>query len=210
MKNSFLMDRFLRPIRTRTALQLDTDLPAHLDHDGYVTFCANDPENPKNWSKTRRWWITCAAVLLCLNATMASSAPSGALPSISETFHVGREPAQLTLTLFLVGYCTGPLLWAPLCELYGRRWVLYISFGLYVCFLFLCAFGRNFESLLIGRFIASVCVSGCLSVTPGILADIWDYFDRGGAMAVFIVTLFTGPAISPVIAGFFQLTEDFR
>jgi MFS transporter, DHA1 family, multidrug resistance protein len=52
--------------------------PPHLDDNGQVTFGPDDVENPKNWSKLRRGYITFCAVLLVLNATFASSSPSGA------------------------------------------------------------------------------------------------------------------------------------
>lgn len=36
-----------------------------------------DPRHPLNWSKKRRWFITALSGVLILNATFASSAPSG-------------------------------------------------------------------------------------------------------------------------------------
>lgn len=181
-----------------------------LDENGLLAFHPTDKDNPKNWSKARRWYITVVATLLSLNATMASSAPSGALISIASTFHVSEEAAELNLTLFLLGYAFGPLFWAPLSEFFGRRWILCISFALYMAFLFLCAFPPNFGGLLVGRFLTSTFVSGVISTTPGILSDIWPFTERGEAMVLFAVVLFIGPAISPVLAGFFQLTETFR
>lgn len=79
--------------------------PPCLDQDGHLAFSPNDIENPKNWSKARRWYITVVAVLLVVNATFASSSPSGCLPSISEELHVSREASSLVITLFLLGYC---------------------------------------------------------------------------------------------------------
>lgn len=36
--------------------------------------------------------------------------------SIAEWFDVSEEAAGLTITLFLLGYCAGPLIFAPLSE----------------------------------------------------------------------------------------------
>lgn len=147
--------------------------PPHLNADGHLDFAENDVENPKGWSTARRWYITIVSVSCVVNATFASSSPSGCLPSIAEELHVSREAAGLVITLFLLGYCAGPLIWAPLSEFYGRRWVFYGCFIAYFAFNFLCAFTPNFGGLLVGRFITGVFASAFLSNAPGLLVDIW-------------------------------------
>jgi len=67
------------------------------------------------------------------------------------------------VTLFLLGYCAGPLFWAPLSEFYGRRYIFYISFSIYNIFNFLCAWAPNFAAMLIARFITGTCASAALS-----------------------------------------------
>ena len=182
----------------------------HLNQDGFVDFAPNDIENPRNWSLPRRVTITITAVLLVVNATFASSSPSGCFGSISEEFGVSTEVAGLTITLFLLGYCAGPLIFAPLSEFYGRRWIFYISFALYLAFNFLCAFAPNLGALLVGRFLTGTFVSAPLSNAPGVLADLWDPLQRANAMAGFSAMVYVGPALGPVIAGFLELKEDWR
>ena len=48
--------------------------------------------------------------------TFASSAPSGLLPQMMDYFGFGEEVATLTVSLFIAGYCLGPLVWGPLSE----------------------------------------------------------------------------------------------
>ncbi|KAK8133045.1 major facilitator superfamily transporter [Apiospora kogelbergensis] len=196
-----------KPYRTR---HLDAEEKPYLNAQGHVDFAPGDVENPHNWSTARRWYCTCTAVLLVVNATLASSGPSGCFPSISKDFGVSEEAAGLTITLFLLGYCAGPLLFAPLSEFYGRRWIFYITFLLYLAFNFLCAFAPNFAALLVGRFLTGTFVSAPLSNGPGVLADLWDPVERGNAMAAFSCMVWIGPAMGPVIAGFLQLKEDWR
>lgn len=182
----------------------------HLNKDGVLDFAPGDIENPKNWSKPRRWYITVVTVLLVVNATFASSSPSGSTESISRDLHVSTEAAGLVVTLFLLGYVAGPLVWAPLSEFFGRRWVFYFCFVLYLAFNFLCAFTPNFGGLLVGRFLTGTFASSALSNTPGVLADIWGPIERGNAMALFSMMTFVGPALGPVISGFLELTENWR
>jgi DHA1 family multidrug resistance protein-like MFS transporter len=189
---------------------INSDEQPYLNDNGHVDFSPGDIENPKNWTTTRRWYITTACVLMVVNATMASSSPSGCLGSISKELHVGQEAAGLVITVFLLGYCAGPLLFAPLSEFYGRRWVFYITFSLYAIFNFLCAFTPNFAGLLIGRFLSGTFASAPLSNAPGVLADIWGPVERGNAMAMFSMMTFIGPSIGPVIGGFIELKLNWR
>ncbi|KAM0344694.1 hypothetical protein ACHAPU_007289 [Fusarium lateritium] len=196
-----------KPYRTKN---IEYDGTPYLNENGYVDFAPGDVENPQNWSTTRRWAVTFSAVLLVLNATFASSSPSGCFPSIAEHFHVSELVAGLTITLFLLGYCAGPLIFAPLSELYGRRWIFYITFTLYLIFNFLCAWAPNFASLLVGRFLTGTFVSAPLSNAPGVLADLWNPLERGNAMAGFSAMVWVGPALGPVIAGFLELKKDWQ
>ncbi|KAF5665846.1 major facilitator superfamily transporter [Fusarium heterosporum] len=196
-----------KPYRTKN---IEYDGTPYLNENGYVDFAPGDVENPQNWSTTRRWTVTFSAVLLVLNATFASSSPSGCFPSIAEHFHVSELAAGLTITLFLLGYCAGPLIFAPLSELYGRRWIFYITFTLYLIFNFLCAWAPNFASLLVGRFLTGTFVSAPLSNAPGVLADLWSPLERGNAMAGFSAMVWVGPALGPVIAGFLELKKDWQ
>ncbi|KAJ4398168.1 hypothetical protein N0V91_010395 [Didymella pomorum] len=206
------LERFLsrptaKPYRTR---DIEASDEVHLNDDGLLEFGPDDRENPKNWSTARRWYITVVSVTMVVNATFASSSPSGTLESISRDLHVSTEAAGLVITLFLLGYCAGPLIFAPLSEFFGRRYVFYVTFTLYLAFNFLCAFTPNFGGLLVGRFLTGTFASAPLSNAPGVLADIWGPLERGNAMAVFSMMTFIGPAIGPVISGFLELKKDWR
>ncbi|CAK3892116.1 MFS general substrate transporter [Lecanosticta acicola] len=187
-----------------------TDQSVHLNAHGHVDFSPNDIENPKNWSTARRWYITIVCVSLVVSATFASSSPSGCIGSISQELNVSTEAANLVTTLFLLGYCFGPLFWAPLSEFYGRRYIFYSTFIAYFAFNFLCAFTPDFAGLLVGRFLTGTFASAALSNAPGVLADLWGPIERGNAMVTFSMMTFAGPALGPVVSGFLELTENWR
>ncbi|OAP60427.1 putative MFS-type transporter [Fonsecaea erecta] len=189
----------------------DSDADAlFLNEDGHVDFAPEDLDNPKNWSPARRWYIVIAALILALNATYASSSPTGCFESIAEDLHVSVEAAGLVITLFLLGYCFGPLFWGPLSEFYGRRVVFLITFTLYLAFGFLCAFTPNFAGLLVGRFLTGSLVSSTLSNSPAVMADLLNADERGIGLALFAVITLAGPALGPIVSGFLQLKLDWR
>ena len=53
------------------------------------------------------------AGVLVLNTTFASSAPAGAIGPIKERFELSEVVATLMISLFVMGYMFGPLLWGP-------------------------------------------------------------------------------------------------
>ena len=69
-----------------------------VDGDGNIAFAEDDIENPKNWSTGRRTYITVVCISLVLNATFASSMPSGCLQSISQEFDVSTTVGGLVVS----------------------------------------------------------------------------------------------------------------
>ena len=57
--------------------------------------------------------MTMLAGILVLNTTFASSAPVGAIEPIAERFELSEIVATLMVSLFVMGYMFGPLLWGP-------------------------------------------------------------------------------------------------
>ncbi|KJA29613.1 hypothetical protein HYPSUDRAFT_31558 [Hypholoma sublateritium FD-334 SS-4] len=180
-------------------------------HDPFlVQFDKDDPADPHNWSKTRRWYLTIASAILTLNATFASSAPSGIISQLTQDFHMSEIVAILTLSLFVTGYCVGPILWAPLSERYGRRPIFIISFFLYVCTQVGSALARNTASVLVFRFLGGTFAACPLSNSGAVISDIWDAETRGKALALFAVMPFAGPSLGPAVAGFIGENASWR
>ncbi|WVQ72020.1 hypothetical protein IAR50_001564 [Cryptococcus sp. DSM 104548] len=168
----------------------------------HVQFEPGENINPKNWSVAYRWFLTGIGSLLVLNSTFASSAPSGIVTDLEEYFTFSQEVAILTISLFVAGYCVGPLLWGPLSESYGRRPIFIIAFFCYTCFQVGCALSKNTASILIFRFLGGIFASSPLTNSGALLADIWDGKLRGTAMSCFALAPFAGPSIGPIVGGY--------
>ncbi|KAM0454622.1 hypothetical protein ACHAO4_004430 [Trichoderma viride] len=90
-------------------------------HYQLVTFTDDDPENPKNWSKAYKWYCTMVVALTCFVVAFCSSVITADLIGVSKTFDVSLEVSFLTITVFVVGFGVGPMAFAPLSEIFGRR-----------------------------------------------------------------------------------------
>ncbi|ORY88386.1 major facilitator superfamily domain-containing protein [Leucosporidium creatinivorum] len=171
-----------------------------------VVWAENDPDNPQNWSVAYKWWLTALCSFLTISVTFASSAPSSATRLIAADFGTSTEVAILTTSMFLCGYILGPILWAPISEIVGRRPVF---IGTMFCFA-LCeigdALGKNIETIVIMRLLAGTFAASPLTNCGGVIADTWDAVGRGNAMSVFSASVFIGPVIGPIIGGFVSMS----
>ncbi len=140
----------------------------------FVTFTIGDPENPHNWSRLFRWYITMVASALVVCIAFGSSVVTGGLGLIEEKYNVSLEVAILTCSIMVMGFAIGPLLWSPLSEIIGRRPVYIISLSLYTIFNIPCALSPNIGGLLTCRFLCGVFSSSGLSLAGGTIADIWN------------------------------------
>lgn len=166
----------------------------------------NDRENPFTWSRAYRWYLTMLAGLLVLNSTFTSSAPAGIVPQLEAQFGFGREVATLSLSIFIAGYCLGPLLWGPLSEQYGRKPVFIVAMFAYTCFNIGCALSKNTASILVFRFLSGTFAASPLTNSGGVIADMWDAKTRGVALSLFSLAPFAGPALGPIVSGFIAVS----
>lgn len=167
-----------------------------------VQFAPDDKENPKNWSRRKRWYLTYFAGLLGFNATFASSAPSGIATQLMAQFKLSEEVAALTISVFVAGYCVGPLFWGPLSEQYGRRLIFLVTFPVYACFQVGCALSKNTASIIIFRLLGGLFAAAPLTNSGALISDIWDAKTRGKALALFTLAPFVGPAFGPLVGGY--------
>ncbi|GAA5877931.1 hypothetical protein JCM8547_007083 [Rhodosporidiobolus lusitaniae] len=171
-----------------------------------VTLKGREHLNPHTWNVNYRWFLTAFAGLLVLNATFASSAPSGLIVSLVEEFSISQEVAILLIAMFVAGYCVGPLLWGPLSERYGRRLVFLCVWPPYIGFQVGCALSPNIGALIVFRFLGGCFAASPLTNSGGVIADLWDADRRGDALAIFSLMPFAGPALAPIVSGAMQVT----
>src|SRR4051794_31053038 len=98
----------------------------------------------------------------------------------------GNPELALPISLFLVGYVFGPLLFGPLSELHGRKYVIQGAFVSYTIFTLACALAPNWTSMLVFRLFSGIFASAPGTLGGGIIADLYsDLHSRGRAIAYF-------------------------
>lgn len=108
------------------------------------------------------------------------------------------ELMSFVVSVYLLGYCFGPLVIAPISELYGRMIVYNACNILYVVFTIACAVAPNLASLIVFRLFAGLAGSCPLTIGAGSIADMFVQEQRGAAMAAWAIGPLIGPVIGPV------------
>ncbi|KAA1474418.1 MFS general substrate transporter [Dentipellis sp. KUC8613] len=191
-------------------LSRDPELAEKVKDVKLVVWLPNDPEDPRNWSNGYRWLLTCLVTGLVVAVAFGTAVITGDFRDIQEEFHVSATVVTLSVSLMLVGFGIGPLAWAPLSELYGRRPLWLIPLTLYVIFGIPCALAPNIGCLLAARFLAGLFASTPLSLAGGTISDLWDNNERGFAIAFFAAAPFAGPILGPIVGGFVGETIGWR
>lgn len=167
-----------------------------------VQFVDGDKEDPRNLPKWRKWCITFFLGFICLNVALASAIVTGGMTGPMKTFGVSMEVVILSVSLMVIGFGIGPLIFAPLSEEVGRRPVYVFTLFLAVIFIIPCAVAKNIGTLLVCRFLDGLFFSAPMCLIGGNLAEMWKTDERGVAMSIFSAAPFLGPIIGPLIGGF--------
>ncbi|GJN87183.1 hypothetical protein Rhopal_000128-T1 [Rhodotorula paludigena] len=175
-----------------------------------VKYLENDKTNPQNWSPRTKWLITANAGVSTLCIAFGSSVYSGGLRDLVAYFKEDTVVITLGLSIYVLGFALGPLLWAPFSEQWGRRPVFICTYFLFALFALPCALAKNIETLLICRFLAGFFGSSPLTNSGGVIADLFSAQDRALAMSLFALAPFAGPVLGPIVGGFVGENVSWR
>ncbi|KAK4101221.1 MFS general substrate transporter [Parathielavia hyrcaniae] len=183
------------PHFTHPLSHVPTTASALVDFDG-----PDDPYNPANWPARKKVVTTMLYGLVTMTATWASSCYSAGTAQVAAEFGVGDQVAVLGTSLFLVGFGIGPLLWAPLSEVYGRRLAVFGPMFVAMCFSFGSAAAKDFQTLMLTRFWGAFFASAPVTNTGGVLGDLFGPEMRGIAMAGYAMAVVGGPVLGPIVS----------
>jgi len=170
-----------------------------------------DPENPMNWPGWKKWGNVAILSFVTLITPLASSMFAPGVPAVMKEFHESEEMlATFVISVYLLGFTFGPLLIAPISELWGRYWVYTACNYLFVVFAVACGLSKNMGQLIAFRFLHGVVGVAPLTIGGGTIADIKPVEQRGKAMALWAMGPLLGPVVGPVAAGYLVEAAGWR
>jgi DHA1 family bicyclomycin/chloramphenicol resistance-like MFS transporter len=156
-----------------------------------------------------RWFV----VLLAMIVTLPSFSIDSCLASMSNigvSLHAPPAATALVLSLFMVGFGCGQVIFGPLCDRLGRRPALLWGCVLFTVAAVGCALAPSIESLVFWRFVQG---AGAAAGSVIVFAVVRDLFTGTAARARFAyvnVVAMIAPMIAPTLGGLIAAWAGWR
>ncbi|THC91030.1 hypothetical protein EYZ11_009512 [Aspergillus tanneri] len=189
----------------------ETEVDSNQQDEFLVTWNGlDDPENPLNWSMPWKWGITMITSFGGLVTLMSGGMLAPALEAISEDLHSSPETTNMLLSIFVLAFAFGPMVLAPLSEVYGRRVVWIVASAWYVLWNTVCGFAHNRGLMLAGRILSGLGASAEFAVSIPVLGDCWRPEERGYSFSIANFIPLLGPALGPILGGVITNSVGWR
>lgn len=159
--------------------------------DWYFT---DDDSDPHNWTNMKRMAISLIICLYTFIVYTTSAIYTSATEGIIEEFNVTLLQSTLGLSLYVLGYGIGPLVFSPLSEIprIGRNPVYIVTMFLFVIISIPTALVDNFAGLMVLRFLQGFFGSPCLASGGASLGDMYSLLNLPYAMMAWVSAAYCG------------------
>jgi DHA1 family multidrug resistance protein-like MFS transporter len=188
--------------------------PAKLE-DGTILvdwYATDDAENPQNFSFGKKAVVLLQILMYTMGVYMGSAIYSPSIPGVMERFGVEIGAASLGLSMYVLAYGIGPLLFSPLSEIpiIGRNPPYIISYAIFVILLVPSSLVDNFAGLIVLRFLQGFFGSPCLATGGATLQDVYSLIKLPYVLSLWAFAATCGPALGPIISGFSVAAKNWH
>ena len=177
--------------------------------DWYTT---DDPANPQNWSIHKKNFVSLTICLYTFAVYTGSAIYTPGEEGVMRRFGVSPENASLPLSLYVLAYGIGPLLFGPLSEIpvIGRNPVYITTMFFFVIISIPTPLVNNFAGLLVLRFLQGFFGSPCLANGAASMQDMYSLLYLPYAVTGWVSSAYCGPALGPLLSGFAVTAKGWR
>jgi DHA1 family bicyclomycin/chloramphenicol resistance-like MFS transporter len=157
-----------------------------------------------------------SAALVLLLAILTAMGPLStdmylpSLPAIGRAFATDAGQVQLTLSVFLVGFALGQIVYGPVADLYGRKPVLLAGLILFVAASFGCMVATSIGALVAARFIQAVGACAAVVLARAIVRDLHTSEDSARILSLMGAIMGLVPAVAPIIGALLEQAFGWR
>ncbi|SCU92688.1 LAFA_0F12222g1_1 [Lachancea sp. 'fantastica'] len=172
----------------------------------------NDVDNPLNWKRSKKALVVFEMMLLTCTTYMGASIYTPGQEFIQQEFNVGHVVGTLNLSLYVLGYGLGPIVFSPLSEVasIGRQQIYIITLFFFMIFQVGAATVHNIGGLIVIRFISGVLCSPSLATGGGTMGDIIKPEIVSVFIGLWAIGAVAAPVIAPLLGASMTVAKDWR
>ncbi|GAB7331069.1 hypothetical protein MBLNU13_g02557t1 [Cladosporium sp. NU13] len=169
-------------------------------------------QGAQSWPLPKRVLV---AGIICLYTFIVYAASAIYIVGLKGTmveFKISEQQSLLGLSLYVLAYGLGPMIWAPLSEeaYIGRSMIYALTFVVFVCLSVLSATVTSWESFLAVRFFQAFFGSPCLAIGGASMHDLLPNSSVPYSLVFWIAAAYCGPALGPLIASYLVPKKGWR
>ncbi|CCK71010.1 Flr1p KNAG_0F03480 [Huiozyma naganishii CBS 8797] len=171
-----------------------------------------DPDYPVNWTMAKKIFLVIQIMLLTCLTYMGSSIYTPGQEEIQKDFHVGHVTATLNLSMYVLGYGLGPIIFSPLSEVakFGRQQIYIYTFFLFMVFQVGCATVKNIGGLVVLRFFSGILCSPSLATGGATMGDIVEAKWRPVLIGLWAIGAVAAPVLAPLLGAAMVVAKNWR
>jgi len=148
---------------------------------------------------------------LFLLASMTALGPLGtdmylaSLPDMAKEFGVPASSAQVTLSIFLLGFAVGNIIVGPLADRFGRKPIMLGGLAIFTLGSFLCIIAPTMEALWAARLLQALGGGAPIVLARTTVRDV--YAPKDAAVALSYLSSISGmaPILGPMLGGWLHV-----
>ncbi|KAF1976987.1 MFS general substrate transporter [Bimuria novae-zelandiae CBS 107.79] len=211
--SAMAIDKDVEKGDTAGSISSDEEAADMNEEDPNVVFWdgPDDPENPLNWRETKKWGTVTLVSGITFLTPLASSMFAPGVPQVMATFNSTNDMIeQFMVSVYVLGFAFGPMIIAPLSEMYGRLPLYHSCNGLFIIFSIAAAVSTSMTQFVTFRFLMGCFGGAPMVLGGGTIADLISREQRGTAMVVWMMGPTVGPCVGPIIGGFLTEAKGWR
>lgn len=172
----------------------------------------DDPEKPINWSGAKKTVTTLEVMFYTFCTYGGSSIYTPGQLDIQDQFGVGHVAGTLTLSLFILGYSLGPLLFSPLSEVstIGRNHIYVFTLFFFMILQVGIALTPSFSGLLILRVITGFFSSPAIATGGATLGDFVSQDILPLLLGLWSLGALMAPSLAPLLGASMVVAKNWR
>ncbi|OAQ62043.1 MFS transporter [Pochonia chlamydosporia 170] len=179
-----------------------------LSKDGFKLFpqpVLGDDLDPLNWSFFQKHVILSIIMAIYFMFTFITTTTVPSFPDLQEKYSASLEQINWTVAIPALGLAVGPLLWASVADIIGRRPILIFGTVMALASTVGAALAPNYSGYMAARFFQGLGVSPASNVGLAVINDLFFEHERGQKVGLWVLAIDLGLLFGPLIGGLVNL-----